>query len=177
MLIRAFAFTHNLGGVHQVVRSAFTFETVSSGTPSLVHEAPSSLVATVLAIALCLIELLVESLCPPLDTEAEKDSAQASEQDESTSESVEGLLAGREEVGREPVRALADTVCNGDQSCFLAARRGDQGCLPGKLQVETVVSTCDKKACSEVASTDVGCRDQDGGADCGRNDRDYDVVA
>lgn len=81
-------------------------------------------------VALSFVELLVEPLCPPLDGEAEDDSAQAAEENETTSESVERLILGGEEVWREPVGALADTVGNGDQSCFLAARCGNQGRLP-----------------------------------------------
>lgn len=78
-----------------------------------------------LTVPLRLVKLLVESLRPPLYSEAKQNRAKAAEQNESTSKSVKRLLASREEVRREPVRALADTVGDSDQSCFLAARRRD----------------------------------------------------
>jgi len=124
----------------------------------------------VLTVTLRLIKLLVKSLGPPLNSEAKQDRAKAAKQNESTSKSVKRLLAGREEVRREPVRALADAVCNGDQSCFLAARRWDQSGLPGELQVETVVRARDQQACAEVASADVGGGDHDGDSDGGGDD-------
>ena len=75
-----------------------------------------------LTVALRLIELLVKSLRPPLNSKAKQDRAKAAKQDKPTSKSVERFLASREEVRREPMGALADTVCNGDQSRFFAAR-------------------------------------------------------
>lgn len=75
------------------------------------------------------------------------------------------------------MRALTHTVCDGDQSCFLAARRRNKRRLPRELQVETVVCAGDQQACAEVASADVGRRDHDGDADGGGDDGEDDVVA
>lgn len=128
-------------------------------------------------VPLRLIKLLVKSLGPPLNSEAKQNRAKAAEQNKTTSESVKRLLASREEVRREPVRALADTVGNSDQSCFLAARCRDQGRLPGELQVEAVVGASDEQACAEVASADVGGGDHDGDSDGGGDDWEDNVVA
>ena len=154
----------NRDTIHRSFAEQYSFRFPESTL--LVHITPSSLVATVLTVALRLVKLLVKSLSPPLNSEAKQDRAKAAEQNESTSESVERLLAGREEVRGEPVRGLADTIRNGDQSCFLAARCRDQGRLPGELQVETVVGARNQQACAEVASADVGSGDHDRDADC-----------
>ena len=45
----------------------------------LVHISPATLNAAVLTVTFCLIELLVQSLGPPLDTPSKKSSAQAAE--------------------------------------------------------------------------------------------------
>ena len=86
-------------------------------------------------------------------------------------------MLGREEVRREPVRALTHAVGDGDESCFLAAWRGDQSRLPRELQVETVVGAADQQARSEVSSGDVRGRDHDRDAGGRCYDRDDDVVA
>ena len=135
--------------------------TQSSHFPDLVHVAPASLDAAVLTVALCFVELLVEPLGPPLNGKAEDDGAQAAEENETTPESVEGLVLGGEEVWREPVRALANTVGDRDQSCLLAARCRNQGRLPRELQVETVVGAADQETGAEVASADVRGGDHD----------------
>ena len=103
-----------------------TFKT----THCLVHVAPASLNATVLTVTLRLVERLVQPLRPPLHRPAEKHRAQAAEKNQTSSESVVWLMLGREEVRREPVRALAHAVRDGDESCFFAARRRNQCCLP-----------------------------------------------
>lgn len=130
-----------------------------------------------LAVSFRLIKLLVQPLGPPLNTPTEKCRAKAAEQDETASESVERLMLGREEVGREPVGALAHTIRNRDEGCLLTTWSRNQRRLPRELQVQTVVGTADQQACTEVASADVRSRDQDGRADCGSEDRDNDVVA
>lgn len=123
---------------------------------NLIDIAPAPLNATVLTVTLRLIKLLVKPLRPPLDTKAEENSAKAAEENKSTTKSVVRFLAGGEEVRREPVRALADAIGNGNQSCFLAARSRHQSRLPRQLQVETVVGAADQQAGTEVASADVG---------------------
>ena len=97
-----------------------------------------------LTVALRLIKRLVQPLRPPLHQPTEKHRAQATEENQTSSESVERLMLGGEEVRREPVRALTHTVCDGDQSCFLAARRRNKRRLPRELQVETVVRAADQ---------------------------------
>jgi hypothetical protein len=144
---------------------------------SLVHITPSPLVATVLTVSLRLIELLVKPLSPPLDNKAKHNRAKAAEKNESASESVVRLVLGREEIGREPMRALADAVCDGDQSCFLAAGSWHQSRLPRELQVETVVGAADQEASAEVAGADVRGGDHDCDSGGGGDDRDDDVVA
>ena len=130
-----------------------------------------------LAISLRLIKLLVKPLRPPLHTKAKQNGAKTSKKNKSTSKSVERLLASREEIRREPVRALTNTVRNRNQSRFLAARGRDQSRLPGELQVQTVVGSGDQQACAEVAGADVGRGDHDGDSDGGGDDGEHDVVA
>lgn len=142
-----------------------------------VHIAPSSLHTTVLTVTLRLVERLVQPLRPPLHQPTEKYRAQAAEKDQTSSESVVRLMLGREEVWREPVRALAHAVRDGDESCLLAAWRGDQSRLPRELQVETVVGAADQQARSEVPGGDARGRDHDRDADGRCYDRDDDVVA
>lgn len=131
----------------------------------LVDISPSSLNTAVRAVALRLIELLVESLRPPLDGPAQQHRTQAAEQDQASSKAVEGLLRRGKEVRREPVRALTDAVGNGDECSFLASRCRHQRRLPGQLQIEPVVRAADEEHCAKVARADVRGADHDRDAD------------
>jgi hypothetical protein len=142
----------------------------------LVHISPAALDTAVLTVALCLIELLVQSLSPPLDGPCEESSAQAAEQNQTTTQSVERLLASGEEVRRVPMRALTDTVGNGNKRCFLAAGSRYKSGLPGQLQVETVVCSGNKQNGTKVAGADIFGRNHDRNSYCGEGDRDDYVV-
>lgn len=96
----------------------------------LVGKPPASLHPTVLAVSFRLVQALVEPLRPPLDGPTKEDGAQTAEENQTASQTVVWLLAGREEVRREPMRALADAICNRDQRRLLTARGWDQRCLP-----------------------------------------------
>lgn len=69
----------------------------------LVSIAPSALNTAMLAIAFCLIELLVQSLGPPLHPYAESNRAQAPKENESSAQTIKWFLTCREEVRREPM--------------------------------------------------------------------------
>lgn len=130
-----------------------------------------------LAIPLRLIERLVQTLRPPLDTPAKQHRAKAAEKNKPSSESVERLMLGWEEIRRKPMRALTDAVGDGDQRGFLRSRRGHQSCLPGQLQVQAVVRAADEEAGAEVACADVGGRNHNGRPDSGEENWYDDVVA
>ena len=60
------------------------------------------------------IEFLVQMLSSPFNAQTEQNDAAASKEDETTSHSIEWLLARREEVWTEPMRALRDAIGDGD---------------------------------------------------------------
>lgn len=143
----------------------------------LVREPPPSLIPTVLTVPLRLIKLPIKPLCPPLHSKAQQNRTKTSKKNKPTPKPIKRLLARREEIRREPVRALTNTIRNRNQRRFLAARRRHQRRLPGQLQVEAVVGAGDEKAGAEVARADVGRGDHDGDSDGGGDDREHDVVA
>ena len=151
-------------------------ESITRTLQHLVHISPATLDTAVLTVALCLVELLVQSLGPPLDGPCEKSSAQAAEQNQTTTQSVERLLASRKEVRRVPVGALTDTVGNSNQRRFLAARGRHKSGFPGQLQVETVVGARNKQNGTKVAGSDIFGGNHDRDSYCGEGDRDDDVV-
>lgn len=132
----------------------------------LVLVTPATLDTRVLSPALLLIELLVKLDSSPSYKESRKNSQSTSKKEETTSHSVERLLATGIEVGAEPVADLADTVGNGDKSGLLCTRGGYNCGLPRELQVETVVGTADKKDNTDVASSNVDCSNEDTATSC-----------
>lgn len=141
----------------------------------LVGEPPSALVARVLRPALCLVELLVHPLAAPPSEARRDDNEEASDQDQATAETVEGLVGPGPEVGAEPVAGLADAVGDGDERGLLTARGRDDCRLPGELEVETVVGTRDQDEEGEVADADVGDGDEEGATNGTEADGDHDV--
>ena len=79
-----------------------------------IHISPTTLHATILTVALCFVKLCIQTLCPPFDCPADSSGTSTSKQNQPTAQSIERLLSSGEEVRREPVRALADTIrdCN-----------------------------------------------------------------
>jgi hypothetical protein len=125
--------------------------------------------------SLGLVQLLVTADAPPPDKSSRDTDQQASDENKSTTETVEGLVGARPEVGAEPVAALADAVGDTDESRLLAPWGWHHLSLPGKLQVETVVGTRDEDEEGKIAHANVGNRNEESAADGGDENGNHDV--
>lgn len=123
----------------------------------------SSKAPTVDLSGLCffLVKCLVLPNAPPSGNQTRKNSHTTSGDDDTTASLVSGLLAGEEEVGREPVTHTANAISNGNECSSFGPRPRDDGCLPRNLDVETNKRSGAEKDQGKVSGAGVESRDHD----------------
>lgn len=99
----------------------------------------SSEAPTVDLASLCfsLVERLVLPDAPPSRNQTGNNGYTTSSNDDTTTSLIPGLLAGEEEVRREPMTHTANTIGDGNECSPLGARSGNDSRLPRNLDVET----------------------------------------
>lgn len=124
-----------------------------------------------------LVKRLILLRAPPFDDQTRDNTQTTTNDNGCTTSLISRLLAGEEEVGREPMTSTADTIGDGDQCSSLSTRSGYYSRLPGDMNVQTDEGSRAEKDQGEVSCASVESGDHHNSANDREHDATHDMVA